>query len=626
DIPVPPDQSLADILTTSGIVHGLDQDAINRAEAARTHGRDLEQPLAIARGTAARKGQKGLHPRHVPSSFLLETVNADGETESEEILLYPLVHAGEILADHGLPSLPETGKDIYGQEVNCPFPQEQDIVAGEHAALDEPGEHLLATATGYPRLYTVRKAGVEHLHLGIEPLIQITPDKMQALLCLKPAPPGHPLPSQEEIEHQLDAMQVVHGRLPRSITQCLRQCMEQQRPQTQIIALGVLPVRGKDARLRFTMDIGPMPGKVMSNGEIDYRERNMFIGVNKDQVIAVRVPPTPGSPGQDVFGNTIAQTKGNDIKVRVTDDAAYDEATGEIRAMRSGVLSLLSEGTVKVCSRQVISQDIDFKTGNIVSRDALEIRGSIHPRFRVNALGDILIRGNIEKAQARSDANVVVQSGLIGDYAVIRCRGEVDIQFVERGRIFSGGSILLRKSAYYCRLHSGGSINCPPTTRILASQVVAAGSLVLGSVGSENAEPSMLAAAVSPEQLQKMYALQREVEARKEAVERLRRRIGPDAASEELENLQQLYNQSRKEFNGFNLITAAMDADSDQGLSHALECSIIIKGTIFAGSEIRIGNSTMILPLSMQNVCFRMTEHIAPGSASRDIVAIPGNA
>ncbi|MDD2463783.1 MAG: FapA family protein [Desulfobulbus sp.] len=625
DIPLRSDQSFFDQLSAAHIVHGLNQDLLKQAEVARVNGRKLETPLLIAQGTAPRMGQKGLHPLHTPFPLHVTSLNQDGSEESKETLIFPLVQNGEVLADHGPASHPETGKNIYGQEVSCPFPPEQNIVAGDHTALDEPGEHLLATATGYPLLYTTRKAGIEHLHLGIEPLIQVTPDKMQALLNLKPAPSGHLLPDAETIEHELETMQISYGRLPRAIEQCLDHCGQQQQPQTQTIALGILPIKGRDAWLRFAMDIGPMPGKVMGNGEIDYRERNMFIGVNKDQVIAVRVPPTPGSPGTDVFGNTITQTTGKDITVRVTDDASYDPGSGEIRALRSGVLSLVSEGAVKVCSRQVISQDIDFKTGNIVSRDALEIRGSIKPKFRVNALGDILIRGNIEKAQVRSDANVVVQTGLIGEYAVVRCRGQVDIQFVERGRIFAGGSILLRKSAYYCRLHSGGNLTSPPGARILASQLVAADSMVLGSIGSDNAEPSLLAAAVSPEQLHKMYALIRDIAVRKEVLETLRRRLGPEAESEEFEELQQEYEDSRKAFNRLNLITANADADaaSDQGLSHALECTIVVKGTIFAGSEIRIGNSSMILPSTMHNVCFRLREHIAPGAVNRDILILP---
>ncbi len=622
-MPIPPDQSLADLLRDSGVVYGLNHEAIKQAESNRKSGYEFKHPLVIAQGTAARKGMKGLHPRFTPTSLHIVTLNAEGQNESEEILLYPLVHAGEILASQAPPSLPEPGMNIFGQVVKCSSPQELDIVAGEHATPDKAGEHLLAVVTGYPSLRAIRKGGIEQQHLGIEALIQISPDKMQAILHLKPAPPGHPLPSQEEIEEVLAGMKVVHGGLPKSINLCLRHCREEQRPQTQVIAIGTLPVRGEDARLEFVMEIGPLPGKVMANGDIDYRERNMFVGVNKGQVIAVRVPPTTGSPGSDVFGKSIAQTKGSDLKVKVADDAAYDDATGEIRALHSGVLSLVSETTVKVCSRQVISQDVDFNTGNIVSRDALEIRGSILPKFRVNALGDILIRGNIEKAQARSDANVVVQRGVIGETAVIRCRGEVDVQFVEGGLIVAGGAILLRKSGYYCQLHSGGNINAPPEARILASQVVAAGSLVLGNVGSENAESSLIAAAVVPEQLQKMQGLKQEEKVRWDALERLQRRIGPDAKSGELEQLQHAYNEIHRALIALNLITTINDPGSDRGLSHALECSIVIKGTIHAGSEIRIGNSTMIVPLSMSNVCFRLSEQIAPGATSRDIVGIP---
>ena len=623
DIPLPPDQSLEALLTAAQVIHGLNTDAINQAEEARSRGLELDAPLVLAQGTAPRMGQKGLHPRCSPTPFRPQAFDQDEQEKNTEILLYPLIHSGEILADTGSPTPPETGKNIHGHEVTCPYPPEQNITPGEHAQLDDSGSHLLATATGYPLLYTTRKAGIEHLHLGIAPLIRITPDKMQALLHLNPPPPGDRLPHREEIEQELDSMQVTYGRLPRAIAQCLSQCNQNPQPLTQTIALGVLPIKGKDAWLRFAMDIGPVPGKVMGNGEIDYRERNMFIGVNKDQVIAVRVPPTPGSPGRDVFGASIAQTTGKDIAVRVTDDAAFDPATGEIRAMRAGVLSLVSEGSVKVCSRQVISQDIDFKTGNIVSRDALEIRGSIKPKFRVNALGDILIRGNIEKAQVRSDANVVVQTGLIGEYSVIRCRGEVDIQFVERGRIFAGGSVLLRKSAYYCRIHSGGNLTSSPGARILAAQLVAAGSMVLGSIGSENAESSLLAAAVAPDQFQKMFTLKRELSARKEALEALQRRLGPDAENEDLDDLKQDYDMSRRALTNLNLITPVTAADSDLGLSHALECSIVIKGSIFAGSEIRIGNSKMILPITMHNVCFKLREHILPGAISRDILTVP---
>lgn len=617
-----PAQSLSEQLTEENIVYGLDAAAIERVEAARAQGEPLEKPLLVARGSAPRIGHRGLHPRHVPAHLLIEEEDGEG-AEPVDLLLFPLVDTGEVLADPGPPSHAETGKNIHGAEISCPFPPEQLVVADEHARLDEATGQLLATTTGYPALRITRKGQVEQLHLGVDPLIKITEDGMQALLCLKPPPPGAPMPEPQRIEQWLHTLGISFGRLPQAISQCLAQCARDQQPCTELVALGRLPVKGRDAWLRFAMDIGPLPGKVMGNGDIDFRERNLFIGVNKDQVIAVRVAPTAGTPGCDVFGKDIEQMPGKDIAVRVTDDASFDAATGEIRAMRSGVLSLVSDGAVKVCSRQVINQDIDFKTGNVVSRDALEIRGSVKPKFRVNALGDILIRGTIEKAQVRSDANIVVQTGMVGDYAMIHARGDVDIPFVERGRIFTGGSILLRKSGYYCRLHADINLTAAPSTRILASQVVAGGSLVLGTVGSDNAELSMLAAAVAPVQLQKMYTLRREVASRLEALEKLRRRLGYEAENEEIEELQQEFEESDKALRQLNLITAAAGDSSDQGLSHALECSITVKGTIYAGTEIRIGNSRMILPSTMSNVCFRLREHIASGADQRDILTLP---
>jgi len=61
----------------------------------------------------------------------------------------------------------------------------------------------------------------------------------------------------------------------------------------------------------------------------------------------------------------------------------------------------------------------------------------------------------------------------------------------------------------------------------------------------------------------------------------------------------------------------------DQGLSHALECTIIVKSKVFAGTEIRIGNSSMVLATTLTDVCFRLRDHIPAGASKRDIIIIP---
>jgi uncharacterized protein len=615
-------QELLELLAHQGIIHGLDQDALTRAATFIDKKQPLPGPLILAAGTPPTAGRKALHPRFIPVDHLYEEIDEDGASQQIEIALVPLVRKGELLTVPGPPTQPQTGKDIFGREI-APSPAEQVFLPGDNVTADKESPQLLAMVSGYPTFTSSKKGSVENVHLGIEALVQTTPDRMQARMSVKPAPPGHSLPDVSTVLQVLDEERIVFGQLNHAIEQCLELCAVDQIPHSAVIALGCLPINGKDAWLRFEMEVGSMPGKLMGSGEIDYRERNMFIGVSKDELIAVRIPPSPGSPGHDVFGTPIAQTPGKEITIKATDDAVFNEETGEIRAGRSGVLSMVSEGSVKVCSRLIISSDVDFNTGNIVSRDAVEIKGSIKPKFRVNALGDILIRGNIENATVRSDSTVVVQAGMIGDNAVINARGDVDIQFVERGKITAKGTILLRRNGYYCSLHSDTNICCEPSSRVLAAQLVAAGSLTVGTVGSDNADPSMLAAGVSLEQFQRFHKLQNLISAQFEAAESMQRQIGQFAENEELDEMIEALEQSREQANALNLIVPPDKEPPDRGLSHALQCTIVVKGTVFAGTEIRIGNSRMTLGMTKKNVCFRLDEQLDGEDRNRDILILP---
>lgn len=605
---------LRDLLAARGIVFGLNEESLALACAIIDQGEALPDPLLLAQGTHPVPGRRDLQLIFPLQSLAIETVDDEGNPRETEIQLAPLVLNGGVIAEYMPPVEPVSGRNVLGQEVACPSPTIQVVSPGEHVSLIERTQQIVALASGYPVIERTTKGLVEQLTVSIERLITVTPDKMLALLHLKPPPTGQALPALVTIEQVMEEERVVSGRRPEAIAECLARCAAELLPQQAVVALGTLPVNGTDAWLRFEMDVGALPGRELEDGSIDFRDRNMFVGVDKDQLIAVRVPATPGTPGQDVFGEQTMPQAGRDLVVKVADDASYDQVSGEIRASRAGVLSVVSEHSIKVCALQVISGDVGFETGNVISRNALEIKGSVQPKFKVNALGDILIRGNIEKAQVRSDSSVVVQAGMLGDFAVIRARGDVDIQFIENGRIIAGGNILLRKNAYYCRLHAGGDLQCDPSSRVITSQMVAGGSITAGIIGSDNAEPCLVAAAVNPQQLHQMYELRRVREVQSAAVEALQRKIGPLGESDEMEELVETLYATERQLAELNLITPKDQEPADCGLAHAQGCTIVVKGKIFAGAEIRIGNSRMVLDMTMSSVCFRLRDHAEGGN------------
>ncbi len=618
-------EALHRLLIDKGIVHGLDPVAIAQAAASIDRAEPLVEPLVLASGTPPSAGSRGMQLYFSTQTIASEETDENGETQQAVVVLTALVHPGDVLAQH-VPLTPaHPGKNIFGREIPRPNLPKAILHPGEQVMLDEEKQQLTASVSGYPALSSKKIGTIEHLTLHVDKLIQVTPDRMQALLFLRPAPQGQMLPDQATILRLLDDEGISFGRLPHAVGQCLEKTGREQRPQQAVVALGSLPIQGKDAWLRFAMEIGPLPGKIMGNGEIDFRERNMFIAVNQDQVIAVRIPPTEGTPGRDIFGGSIAQEPGKDIAINVSDDAVYDAITGQIRATRAGVLSKVSEGSVKVCSRQIIPNDVDFETGHINSNAALEIKGSIMPKFKVNALGDILVCGSIEKAEVKSGGNVVVQGGVIGDSALIQAKGDVDIKIIEHGRIFADGSIILRKSGFSCRLYACGDLHAEPSSRIIHSQLVAAGSITTGRVGSDNAEPTLLAAAVSPVQLQLYFDMKRTIALQAKELEALKMRHGRGATSDELDELKVELEENKGKLAHLSLIDADTSKSTLMGQAHALQCTIVVRDKVFAGTEIRIGNASLVLERTMANVRFQLQENLAAagGRTKAAIIAIP---
>ena len=624
DLSISSGEQLHRLLLRHGIVHGLDLTAIDFAQRQIDSGKTLAEPITLAIGTPSAPGYSGLHPYFVSSTRLIDEIDALGQAQQVELQLAPLIHKGEEVAGPGPRTTAQSGMNIYGQEIPCPSPAERIIELGANIARND-SRKLVATVNGYPR-YTFtggRSTGYQECRLDIDPLVEATPGHMQAILSLMPPPLGHTLPTHETILQVLDEEGIVFGHLSQAIDQCLERCAREQLPQQEVVAMGIRPLDGVDAYLRFIMEIGPLPGKIMGNGAIDFRDRNMFIGVNKDELIAVKIPPTEGTAGRDVHGTVIDPLPGKDIEVRTINDTVMNEATGEIRALRCGVLSMVTDNSVRVCSHHIVPHDVDFVTGNIISRDAVSIRGSVKPKFKVNALGDIQITGDVEKAAVRSDANVIIKGGVIGTHASVRARGDIDIGFAIRGKTQSFGKTILRKHGFYCRLHAMGDLLCKPSARILSAQLVTYGSLTTGTVGSDIATPSMLAAGIVFEQLDRYFELQRSIVEQLQTIEKLQQRKKSRAERHELEELIEAHRANQKQLACLNLAVPREQETVNTGVTHALSCTITIKGQVFAGTEIRIGNSRMILSATMGNVTFRLQEKAVNKEGLRYILALP---
>lgn len=557
--------------------------------------------------------QKCLEPTYHYASQLIK-IGDDYTTD--KITVSELVKAGQLLAD--FPDFEKSGAKGFTKSA---------IEPGDNAHLSEDGKAILATVAGYPKIIKTRRPGGPELItiLSVEPLFVVSPDKMQVTLVIHPSLPEGRFLKKEDITDLLREKGVVFGINNEEIENA-RHFLDQKEPEFNkfVVACGQPVGKSRDAYLRYDMEIGPIAGTVLKNGRIDFRDRRIMVGVKNGQVIATKIPAVQGEPGINVYGEETAAREGQDIKIEMLSDAKFSAETMQVTATKDGVLSIVNDNVIKVLSHQTISGDVDFATGNIESMNAITILGSIQPGFQVSAGGDLKISGTVMSARVVCDGNLVVRGGTTGKKSTLQVKGDADINFIEQGSLQCGGIAVVRKQAYYSRIAAGADLRCHESSMIIGGQLISSGDISLGSVGSKNSIPSLIAAGTVADRLEELQTLKASVVEQQEAIIQWLQRYRGSSNSRKIRKMEQQLAETKLLLLRVNLIPGTGkysrvagpkpqdkpqinedDYNSDEGIPIE-NIKIDVFGTIFAGTTIRIGNRTLRLDKTVSNRQFKL--------------------
>jgi uncharacterized protein len=471
-----------------------------------------------------------------------------------------------------------------------------ELVPGDFVEFSADKNALLAKTPGYPQMVRMKDGKGERVVVDLEPLFQVSEDGWTAKMNLYPPLADGALPNLGEFMEMLKNSGVRWGVREKNIAAGIAAVKTDQTPlKNQVVARGRLPVNGEDAWLRIDVAVGEQSGKESGDGHIDFRERRLFTPVDKGQLLATKVPATAGLAGINVFGHELPQKPGKDLALKTAEDIVYNAETGELHAAIAGVLSVVTDTCVKVTAKLVISGDIDFHTGNVESRDAVEISGSIKPGFKVTAGGDVVVGGSVESSRILSHGNVIIRGGAMGDEAAIEADGDVDIAVIDNGSIVSKGSVRVARELYYAEIRCLRDIICTGSARVVSSELFAGGSITVNDVDTDTSPNSLLAAATMPERYARHYKLLKAFHQAQAAVDAWHRRFGSDVASDDLDELNEELTDAKTSLMAYNLVPGVDEHDRSGGLRYACRQKITIKGIIRGGAIIRIGNTEATL-------------------------------
>jgi uncharacterized protein (DUF342 family) len=489
------------------------------------------------------------------------------------------------------------------------------LAPGKNCCLSDDKDTVSAELPGYPILRQLTSDKETVISVEIIPIINCADNKMLATLTLYPTLSGSPSLELGDILELCQEQEINCGIDELTIQKTIGQMAQLGQPKYEVpIARGLPAVDGDDAYLRFEVEVGPLPGTILQDGSMDWRERKIFVGIDKDELIATKIPLTEGTAGFDIYGLETLSKPGKDIAVKVAGDVQYIEESRQVLATQSGVLSIINETGINVSAKQTIEGDVDFSVGNIESNDALEIKGNVTPGFTVTCKGDLSIGGNIHSATVNVKGNSKIASGLTGEQTVLTTAGDVEISFIERGRITSGGTVLITKGAYYASVSSKKMLMCRPESKIVGGTFCSGLDFIGGMIGSDNATPTIVAAGVDAGRFRQREKLQASIRDQQHELDNLIHMKGREYSKTTVYKNKEVALQKR--VNNLKQLNLTPDSPLYSRLDPTYTYSsatVAIQGQIVSGTKIRIGNTRTTLSEDATAIRFyidRQTGHI----------------
>lgn len=362
---------------------------------------------------------------------------------------------------------------LHMQPVEAHTPINQDVL---HALLVQEGygechfhdEAIAKAVRDYDNLTSPCVALVaDRIDATIE--VKVARDEMQAEIKLTPAHGGKAAAMEDVLRALADAG-VVFGI---DETAVIRAC-ELGDCRGFPVAAGELAQDGQDTNFEVmvaqAVDRAP---KLDAQGLIDYREHGTITVVQSGAPLMRRIPATPGVPGHTTLGHLLPPRPGHDrpFTAQLSGAELASNDPNLLQAAVTGQPVVVAGGVIVEPILRVA--EVSMASGNIHFDGTVEVQGEVVQGMRVQASGDIWVKGLVDGGLLEAGGNIHIDGGVIS-HAKLQAAGSVTARFAQGAKISAGTVIALNDMALECELESLGQI-------IIGAEAPERGRLVGGS-------------------------------------------------------------------------------------------------------------------------------------------------
>ena len=344
---------------------------------------------------------------------------------------------------------------------------------------------------------TAQKLNVIEEQLTEDILVEISPDKMEIHVKISPVNMSNP-PNADKIMEELlkQGLHFIDENALRKLTD------EKLFGQRIKVGQGKNPLPPEDGKIDFFVNIeNAGKPKIDKKGNVDYKNINLIVNVEKGAKLLQAKPPVPGKEGKTVTGEKVPVTEGKIIDLPMGKNTAVDpDNPGILISEIDGAVRLRDNNHVDVDSFMDIKTDIDYSTGNIDYNGSLVIKGDVKTGFCVSVKGNLEIEGIVEDADVEADGDIVIKQGCKGREGdnSIRAGGSISVKFGENHSLNAGKDITVSDYLMNCSSIAEGKISASGDPGlILGGTTIATKFIEAKVIGNDRGKRTYIKAGIS---------------------------------------------------------------------------------------------------------------------------------
>lgn len=340
--------------------------------------------------------------------------------------------------------------------------------------------------------------------------IKVSKDQLFAYMKISPPKFSGRMVDMKDLQQELEANNIRYGIKEEPI----KEMVDNELFNTfMLIAEGFPPEQGDNARFEynFKTDFSEMTFEQDESGRIDFREMNLIQNVVIDQVLARKIPPTLGKPGKNVYNEEIPPRPGDDAELKLGHNVKYSDDGMQIIATQNGHAQL-KEDIISVEPVFVVEGDVDYSVGNISFLGGVLVLGNVLDGFKIEASGDVEVKGTVGKSNIMSENNVVIAQGILGkEEGYVRAGHNIITKFIENGNVQSGNDIIVAREILNSKVIANKRLICSgKKASIVGGRVYAGEEVFSRNLGSDYFVPTIVEVGIPPNIKEKYQFLQDE--------------------------------------------------------------------------------------------------------------------